>query len=136
MYPHSCPMMQTPCWYCMTQGMQMAHHPMMHYPMMMPEMKEYEFEEKKKKVEKIKFKRDDIEVDENLVRGAERGEPSMKPIEPVTQVQSEQHEINIINKIEIEAPDIKSTLITLGLSAEAARRLIIKIVELTHKHSK
>jgi hypothetical protein len=132
MYQNMCLMMQSPCCYCMQYGMHM-----MYYPMMMPAAKKYEFEEEEE--EKIKYKREDIEINEDMVRGNIQPQPIMKPVEqpivPITQVQSEQNVITVLNKIEIEAPDIINKLITMGLTMEAARELIKKIIKITHKSS-
>lgn len=112
MQPHMCPMMQSPCWQCMMLG-----RPMPNCPIMLEEMKKYEYEAKKK----VKFKRDEEEDvwEDNMERF------DKKPGINIT---------NIINILEVEAPDIMSSLKATGLSDEACRRIIIRIAELTHKH--
>jgi hypothetical protein len=124
MYPmshHICPMMQSPCWHCMMSG-----RPMEHCPVMIEEMKKYEYEMKKK----VKFKRD--EDDEYTNEDFERDGKKV----PFLHKKPEVNIANIINVIEVEAPDIMILLKSAGVSAEACKRIIIKIAELTHKHMK
>jgi hypothetical protein len=113
MYHHMYPMMQSPCWHCMMSGM-----PMEHCPIMLEEMKKYEYEMKKK----VKIKRDeeDMVFDGGMFRNEQK--------------KSEVNITNIINIIEVEAPDIMSSLKATGLSTDACKRIIIRIAELTHKH--
>ena len=88
----------------------------------------------------IRNKRDDIEINEDMVRGNIQPQSSMKPvpqpINSITQVHSEINVLNVLKVIEIETPDILNTLIALGLTMEAARQLIIKVIKMTHKCSK
>lgn len=140
MYPDLYPMMQPPCWYCMMHTM-----PIMSCPMIMPE---YESEEKMKK----KCKREDIEFDEYAERGVEKKPcpptkpievpiqiptpapaPVPKPVPPIAHIEAEQEITNIVNVVEVEAPDVINKLIALGLTLEAARQLIKTIVKITKK---
>ena len=142
MYPNGYPMMQPPCWCCMYHCM-----PMMNYPMVMPE---YEFKEKKK------CKKEEIKIYEHEERGYEKPHipekpcppikpikvpveisvpaPAPKPAQPII-IEAEQKLTNIVNIIEVEAPDIINTLIALGLTVEAARELIKAIVKASQKHN-
>jgi hypothetical protein len=129
--------------------MPIVHYPMMNVSMIMPE-----FKEKKEK----ECKRYNIENEEDIERGTEKKFitpkpapvqpkipiyvtpqkpvhiPPEKPAETIVKVETEQETINILNKVEVEAPDVINTLITLGLSLEAARQLIKTIIKLSHKH--
>lgn len=100
-------------------------------------MPKYEFEEQEKK----KCKRENIEFDEYAERETEKPYipqkpipvPEKKTVQPITHIETEQEIINIVNKVEVEAPDVINKLIALGLTLEAARQLIKMIIKATKK---